>query len=420
MSKPISSICDIDAIVEGTARLTVQQAIDLYHHAPLHDLGRWATAVADRMHGDKVRTYVIDRNVNYTNVCSARCTFCAFRRDADEADAYTLDRAALHEKIGELARIGGTQVLLQGGMNPDLPIAFYEQMLRDLAERFEQVHLHAFSPPEFVEFVACFDIDGYPTPGPTRAGELSAGQFRGKLELIMQRLRDAGMKSLPGGGGEILVEHVRRRIGSTKADGRQWLDVMRTAHQLGMFTSATMMFGHIEGVADRFMHMRMIRDAQDEAVRGMWPGRYVSFIGWPFQPDNTPLGRLPRHGVEGGEPFAGDVLAERVLAGQVDPYDRAACNAAAPGAGKVLRLAGATDYLRTQALARLFFDNVHSIGSSWVTMGPKIGQIALKFGANDMGSVMMEENVVSAAGTTFCLDEALLYRLIRERRFTPA
>jgi cyclic dehypoxanthinyl futalosine synthase len=187
-----------------------------------------------------------------------------------------------------------------------------------------------------------------------------------------------------------------------------------------MFTSGTMMFGHIEGIADRVAHMQMIRDAQDQAIRGMWPGRYISFISWPFQPDNTPLGRVPVWDIESGAPFPGDVLADAVMAGDVDPHDKAACASACPQAGKRVRLAGAIDYLRTQALSRLFLDNVHSIGASWVTMGPHIGQIALKFGANDMGSVMMEENVVSAAGTTFCLNEAEICRLVRDAGYVPA
>jgi cyclic dehypoxanthinyl futalosine synthase len=193
------------------ARLTPAQAIELYHHAPLHDLGEWATRAADRCHGNAVRTYVIDRNVNYTNVCSAKCTFCAFRRGVGEDDAYVLSKEELKQKIGELADIGGTQVLLQGGMHPDLPIGFYEDMLGWLSEEFPQVHLHAFSPPEFVEFAAVFDIDGFPTPGATRAADLPRDVFIAKLEAIFKRLQAVGLKSLPGGGGEILVEHVRRR-----------------------------------------------------------------------------------------------------------------------------------------------------------------------------------------------------------------
>ncbi len=396
---------DIDAVVEGRARLTAAQALELYRDASLHDLGRWASAVCDRVHGDRVRTYVIDRNINYTNVCSARCTFCAFRRDLEDGDAYTLTREQLHEKTRELVAIGGTQVLLQGGMHPGLPIEFYEQMLRDLQAEFPGVHLHAFSPPEIVEFVAVCEIAGFPTVEPGHSHEMPAEQWQGKLEAVLRRLMDAGLASVPGGGGEIFADPVRRRIGLGKATANQWLDVMSCAHLLGMFTSATMMFGHVEGIADRIDHMSRVRDAQDRAINDNWPGRYLSFIAWPFQRENTPMGRLPLWDAESGEPFPGDVAAKGGTHEQ---------------AGKVLRMAGATDYLRTQAISRLFLDNIHSIGSSWVTMGPKIGQLALFFGANDMGSVMMEENVVSAAGTTYRLSESLICHLIRGAGFTPA
>lgn len=416
----IAERTQIEEVIEGRARLTAAQALDLYHHASLHDLGRWASRMTDRMHGNKVRTYIIDRNINYTNVCSAKCTFCAFRRDAEDADSYTLNTAELHAKIQECVDIGGTQILLQGGMHPDLPIAFYEDMLRGIKQAFPTLHVHAFSPPEFVEFVAVFDIEGFPTPGARKSEELTHDVFVAKLRVIMRRLRDAGLDSLPGGGGEILVPHVRRRIGSSKASGRQWLDVMAVAHESGMFTSGTMMFGHIEGVADRITHMQMIRDTQDDAMRHFRPGRFVSFISWPFQPDNTPLGRVAQYDYESGEPFAGDVLADLVFKGEIDTENKAACGLAVSDAGKQLRLAGASEYLRMQAISRLFFDNIHSIGASWVTMGPKIGQLGLFFGANDMGSVMMEENVVSAAGTTYCLNEASICHLIRDAGFTPA
>ena len=411
---------DIDAVVAGKRRLTPDEAMTLYHHAPLHDLGRWADAVARRIHGDDTRTFVIDRNINYTNVCSANCTFCAFYRNLDDDDAYVLDKPTLREKLSELADIGGTQVLLQGGMHPELPLSFYDDMLGWMSDEFPQIHLHAFSPPEFVEFVAVCEIDDYPTTEPGKSDELPRDAWLAKLEAIMRRLMDAGLKSLPGGGGEILVEHVRRRIGVGKATGPQWLDVMRVAHKLGMRTSATMMFGHIEGIADRMMHMNLIRDAQDEAIAGDWPGRYVSFISWPFQPDNTPLGRLREYDSATDGAFPGDVLAEAIMRGEVGGDGQAACKVVSPEAGRRLRLSGSTDYLRTQAISRLFFDNIHSIGASWVTMGPKIGQLGLSFGANDMGSVMMEENVVSSAGTTYCLNEANICRLIRDSGFTPA
>lgn len=402
---------EIDHIIEGRARLNREQALKLYYHASIHDLGRWADAVARRLHGGRVRTYVIDRNINYTNVCSAHCTFCAFRRDETEHDAYTLTTDQLHAKVRELVDIGGTQVLLQGGMHPGLPIEFYEEMLRGMKTAFPSVHLHAFSPPEIVEFVAVFELPGFPTTEPGRSDQLPDDIWHEKLEAIMRRLMAAGLDSIPGGGGEIFAREVRSRIGLGKATAEQWLAVMSCAHRLGMHTSATMMFGHIEGVADRIDHMARVRDAQDAAIAGGLPGRYVSFIAWPFQRENTPLGRLPDwypapgSGGASQSQFPGDLLAG---------------GTAHPQAGKVLRMSGATDYLRTQAIARLYMDNIHSIGSSWVTMGPKIGQLALFYGANDMGSVMMEENVVSAAGTTYCLSEPLICRLIRDAGFTPA
>ncbi len=422
-SKTLARELNIDAVIAGKARLSPADALRLYHEASMHDLGRWASAVCDRIHGggdEASRTYVIDRNVNYTNVCSARCTFCAFRRDGDEKDAYTLSTEQLHQKIRELVDIGGTQVLLQGGMHPDLAIGFYEDMLRGIKENFPGVHIHGFSPPEFVEFVAVFDIEGFPTTAPGKSHELAADVWNAKLEAILKRLMAAGLDTIPGGGGEIFPEHVRRRIGPGKADGAQWLDVMAAGHRLGMQTSATMMFGHIEGVADRVMHMAAVRDRQDEAIQKNWLGRYVSFISWPFQRENTPLGRVPDWDETSGDPFPGDVLADLVFSGKVDPHDKAACDKAIPKAGKLVRMAGASEYLRMQALSRLFLDNIHSIGASWVTMGPKIGQLGLFYGANDMGSVMMEENVVSAAGTTYCLNEPVLCQLIRDSGFVPA
>ncbi len=414
------SAIDIDAVIAGDRRLTPGEAMALYKHAPLHDLGQWSSAACERIHGDRVRTYVIDRNINYTNVCSADCTFCAFKRDLGDDDAYVLSDAQMHKKIQALVDIGGTQVLLQGGMHPELGIEHYENMLRAMKQTFPGVHVHGFSPPEFVEFIAVFGIDGFPTPGAGRSGALPHDVWQAKLDAIFDRLRAAGLDSIPGGGGEIFAHHVRRRIGIGKATAAQWLDVMSAAHRHGMFTSATMMFGHIEGVADRIHHMDLVRQRQDEAIEQDQPGRYVSFIAWPFQRENTPLGRLPEWDLESEAPFPGDVLADAVAAGTVDPADRAACASIAPMAGKRLRTAGAAEYLRMQAISRLFLDNIHSIGSSWVTMGPKIGQLALFFGANDMGSVMMEENVVSAAGTTYCLTEELLCHLIRTAGFVPA
>ncbi len=420
------------AVVRGEARLTPEQALDLFRSMPLTALGRWADARCRAIHGGSIRTYVIDRNVNYTNVCNARCTFCAFRRDGDEHDAYTLEPSQILEKIGELVAIGGTQVLMQGGMNPALPLDWYVRLLRSIKERFPRVHVHAFSPPEFIEFVHFFD-----PPGST---------LEDKLRWVMVRLRDAGLDSIPGGGGEIFAPAVRRKIGLGKCDAEAWLTTMYVAHSLGMFTSATMMFGHIEGHADRVHHMRLVREWQDRALAegsgevAEWQsgkagnsegshsatlplrhsatssparGHYVSFISWPFQRENTPLGRVKdwlSRPEDSGE-FPGDAVAR--LDGSGDPKAHAEF-------GRRVRMSGSTDYLRTQALSRLFLDNIYSIGASWVTMGPHVGQVALLHGANDMGSVMMEENVVSAAGTTYCLDEAVLCRLIRGAGFTPA
>ena len=454
---------DLSAVAAGAARLTREQALHLYRHASLHELGRWATAMANRVlregkakgagprakgqgathqgtearrhegasaetrntkHEtlcsapytlnptpyplDSLRTYIIDRNINYSNVCSANCTFCAFKRDLGDADSYVLTTQQIHDKVRGLVAIGGTQVLMQGGMHPDLPIEWYEDLLRGLKTAFPQVVLHAFSPPEFVEFVAVLKLDGCPVTAAGKSHTLPRDVWFAKLEAILHRFIAAGLDSIPGGGGEIFAEPVRKKIGLGKATADQWLDVMRVAHRLGLNTSGTMMFGHIEGIADRIDHMARIRDAQDEAISQNWPGRYLAFISWPFQRDNTPLGKVPDFDLESGEPFPGDLVAEGA-----DP-------ASVAFFAKRVRMAGATDYLRMQAISRLFFDNIHSIGSSWVTMGPKIGQLGLFCGATDMGSVMMEENVVSSAGTTYCLDEAVLCKLIRDAGYIPA
>ncbi len=404
---------NIDAVVTGRARLTLAQALELYQHASLHDLGAWASAVSARLHPEDYRTYVIDRNINYTNVCTARCTFCAFRRDHDDADSYTLDHQAIGQKISELLAIGGTQVLMQGGMNDRLPIEYYEDLLRYIKRAFPTVHVHAFSPPEFVEFERFFQMD---------------------VRDILRRFRAAGLDTIPGGGGEIFAPRVRRRIGLGKCDGQDWLRVMRVAHEEGLSTSATMLIGHLEFVRERLEHLDALRDMQDYArmlqtntrnpdtlrqIQEKWPavfaksafnpaspspspaGSYTAFIHWPFQRDNTPLGRAKEWDPAQHGPFD-ESTHEDVLR------------------GRVVRMAGADEYLRMLAIARLFLDNIPSLQSSWVTMGPKIGQLALFFGANDMGSIMMEENVVSAAGTTYSLNEREICRLIRDAGWTPA
>ncbi len=416
------------AVARGEARLTPEQGLRLYRAQSLCELGRWADARCRTLHGERLRTYIIDRNINYTNVCNAKCTFCAFKRDPGDHDAYTLSKEQIHDKIAELVAIGGTQILMQGGMNPDLKLDYYLNLLSSIREKFPKIHVHAFSPPEMIEFVHFFDPPG-------------AG-LEAKVRWVLMKLKEAGLHSLPGGGGEIFAEPVRRRIGLGKCDAEAWLTVMYTAHTLGMFTSATMMFGHVEGAADRVHHMELVRKWQDRALResgetaGM--GHYKAFISWPFQRENTPLGRVPDWGQDPSElerEFPGDALARAwdfghgaasLPAGRraadafdFEAFDREKYPTVALF-GKRVRMSGASDYLRTQALSRLYLDNIYSIGASWVTMGPHIGQVAMFYGANDMGSVMMEENVVSSAGTTYCLDEAVLCRLIRDAGFTPA
>ncbi len=406
-TSPNANILDpavMQDVAQGNLRITPEQAAQLYHEMPLPELGRWADSRCRALHGNHLRTYIIDRNINYTNICTARCTFCAFRRDGHEEDAYTLSYEELLQKVQEIVDIGGTQILMQGGMNPELPLEWYTDLLLLLREKYPQVHVHAFSPPEVIEFIHFFD-----TPGST---------VEDKIRFVLQQLKEAGLQSIPGGGGEIFAPAVREKIGLGKCNAEVWLTVMRVAHELGMNTSATMMFGHIEGINDRIHHMDLVRTWQERSINDFGlqdGGRYNAFISWPFQPDNTALGRVKEWGTAKGDdlgnPFPGDVVAK--LDGRGTKLEH-------PEFGRRLRLAGSSSYLRTQALSRLFLDNVYSIGSSWVTMGPAIGQTALFYGANDMGSVMLEENVVSAAGTTWCLDEAKLCKMIREAGFTPA
>jgi cyclic dehypoxanthinyl futalosine synthase len=390
----------------------------------MHDLGQWAHARTQVMHPEDYRTYVIDRNINYTNVCTAKCTFCAFRRDHDDDDAYTLTFEQIGEKIRELVAIGGTQILMQGGMNDRLPLHWYEDLLRYIKQNFPQIHIHAFSPPEFIEFERFFQMD---------------------VRDVIRRLKAAGLDTIPGGGGEIFAPRVRKRIGIGKCTGDDWLRVMRVAHEEGMNTSATMLIGHIEFVRERIEHMSALRDMQDYALSleawrkgelanqpysdhwfesayhraamnwpGVFPkseisnvkseipfGSYTAFIHWPFQRENTPLGRAEEWDPDTYGPFD-ESKNDDILR------------------GRVVRMAGAQEYLRMLAIARLYLDNFPSLQSSWVTMGPKIGQLALFHGANDMGSVMMEENVVSAAGTTYKLSEREICRLIRDSGWVPA
>jgi len=394
----------LQALAQGEVRLTADQALRLHTEMPLMELGRWADARCRALHGDSIRTYVIDRNINYTNVCTAKCTFCAFRRDEGDDDAYVLETDDILSKIRELEAIGGTQILMQGGMHPGLPLDWYENLLCTIRQEHPNLHVHAFSPPEMVEFVHFFDPPGT--------------SFEDKVRWVLTKLKGWGLHSVPGGGGEVFADAVRTKIGLGKCDAESWLTVMRVAHELGMNTSATMMFGHIEGYADRIHHLELVRQWQDRSIAdfsGDGGGRYMAFISWPFQRENTPLGRAKNWGEGKGDdlslPFPGDVVAQLDGSGTKDMH---------PKFGRRVRMAGASEYLRTQAISRLYLDNIWSIGASWVTMGPHIGQVALAYGASDMGSVMMEENVVSAAGTTYCLSEEVLCHLIRDAGFLPA
>ncbi len=356
------------------ARISSDDAIEMYRHCSLHELGRRAHQVTMRLHPEPYRTYVVDRNINYANYCTAKCIFCNFKADPPGMDSgrndlpsgYVLSLDEIGQKIEELLAIGGTQLLMQGGLVPAeiLPFEWYLDLLRFIKREYPGIHVHAFSPPEIHAFHEMFDMD---------VGD------------VLLRLQEAGLDSIPGGGAEILVDRVRRKIAQGKTTTEQYLNVMREAHRIGMRTSITMMFGHIETIPERIEHLQRIRDLQDET------GGFTAFINWTFQPGGTPLGRVPTH--EAGTDAAPD--------------------------GRHLVLADATEYLRMTALARLFLDNIANVQSSWVTQGVKIGQLALFFGANDMGSVMMEENVVSAAGTVFELSEAQIRQAVSEAGWTP-
>ena len=329
-------------------RLGDEEALFLFEHASLALLGEAADAVTRRLHPENYRTYNIDRNINYTNICVSGCKFCAFYRPPGHPDGYVIDYPTIFQKIEETIELGGNQILLQGGLNPSLPLSWYEELLQAVKQRFPQINIHGFSPPE-IHFLA--------------------KREKITVEEVLRRLKNAGLGSLPGGGAEILVDRVRKELKSHKVDTEGWLEVCRTWHRLGGRGSATMMFGHVETFADRVAHLRRLRDLQDET------GGFTAFICWTFQPKNTALSHLRKH--------------------------------------------GAYDYLRTLAISRLYLDNFANIQASWVTQGAALGQLSLRFGANDMGSLMIEENVVAAAGTRFRTSESELRQLITQAGYVP-
>lgn len=334
-------------------RVELAEALRL-SHLPLDDLG----ALADRRRqlarsaaydgrGNEIVTYIVDRNINYTNVCNVYCKFCAFYRTERDADAYVITLDEIDRKIEETIALGGTQILMQGGHHPKLSLQWYLDLLSHIKSKFPQINIHGFSPSEFIHFREVFNLP---------------------LEEIISQFKQAGLGSIPGGGGEILVDRVRKRIAPLKAMSNEWLEVMDVAHRLGLNSSATMMFGHVETVEDRIEHLERLR-AQQDKTKG-----FTAFICWTFQAEHTRL-RAPT--------------------------------------------VGAHEYLRTQALGRIYLDNFPSVQSSWVTQGQDIGQVALTYGANDLGSIMIEENVVSQAGTTFRMTVADMQRLITELGYEP-
>jgi cyclic dehypoxanthinyl futalosine synthase len=335
-------------------RISVEDA-RLLSLFPLEELGVLATvrrnqakAKAYDGRGREIVTYIVDRNINYTNVCNVYCKFCAFYRTEKDNDHYVLSLEQIDQKLDELSAVGGVQILMQGGHHPKLSFQWYLDLLHHIRSKYPHINIHGFSPPEFQHF---------------------AETFRMPLREVIAQFKEAGLGSIPGGGGEILVDRVRKKIAPLKCSSDAWLEVMQIAHELGLRSSATMMFGHVETMSDRIEHLERIRTQQDQT------GGFTAFICWTFQPEHTVL--------------------------------------------KIRHPAGVAEYLRTQALARIFLDNVENIQSSWVTQGPGIGQVALNYGANDFGSVMMEENVVSSAGTTFRLNAEQIESLIRDAGYEP-
>ena len=336
----------LDRILDGE-RLSQEDALILLESRELAAIGSAANQITQRLHPESYRTYNIDRNINYTNICTAVCDFCAFYRTPKSGDGYVLPRTELLEKVRETVELGGNQILMQGGLHPTLTLEWYEALLQDIKREFPSVNIHGFSPPELHHF--------------TKVNKLP-------IRTVLEHLKEAGLGSIPGGGAEILVDRVRSEITRGKVMTDEWLNVMRVWHELGGVSTVTMMFGHVETLAERVEHLERVRQLQDE-THG-----FTAFICWTFQPDNTQLANIPP--------------------------------------------TGAFEYLKTQAVARLYLDNIPNIQSSWVTQGLKIGQLALAYGANDMGSLMLEENVVAEAGTVHFLTLDQIRSAIEEYGYT--
>ena len=342
----MSSLQDIKQKVLNGDRINEAESLILFQEGNLYDLGFLADFIRKKKHPNPIVTYVIDRNINYTDICVSACKFCAFYKAPENPEGTVISFEELEEKIAETKQLRGTQILLQGGLHPDKPLEFYEEMLRFIKKI--GIHIHGFSPPEICHFAKLSDI--------------SAAE-------VIDRLKEAGLDSIPGGGAEILSDRVRGEVAPRKCSADEWIDVMRQAHLQGMRTTATMMFGHIESLEERFEHLDRIRTLQDET------SGFTAFIPWPFQPDNTVLSEIQK--------------------------------------------ATAHSYLKMLAWSRIVLDNFDNIQASWVTQGPKIAQVALFFGANDFGSTMIEENVVAAAGVSFRLSENEIRNLVEGAGFIP-
>lgn len=337
-------------------RLNVEDAIALFESDEVEKIGEAANVIMKRMHPEPITTFVIGRNINYTNVCDVYCRFCAFYRRPGSDEGYVLPDELIFQKIKETEEVGGTEILMQGGTNPNLPFSYYTDLLRGIKERFPNITMHSFSPAEIMKMK-----------------EVSDGL---SLEEVVRQIHEAGLDSLPGGGAEILDDRTRRKISRQKGSWRDWMDVMQTAHRIGMNTTATMVIGFGETMEERALHLQRVRDAQDECIQNGYDSEgFLAFIPWTFQPDNTNLKK------ERQTPEA---------------------------------------YLKTVAISRLFLDNIKNIQSSWVTMGPEVGKLSLRYGCNDFGSTMIEENVVSAAGATHKVNIHSILDLIRETGNVPA
>lgn len=349
----------IDAILNKALqgeRLTVEDTIALFESNEVEKMGHTANIIMERMHPDPIATFVIGRNVNYTNVCDVYCRFCAFYRRPGSDEGYVLPDEVIFQKIQETIDVGGTEILMQGGTNPNLPFSYYTDLLRAIKQRFPEITMHSFSPAEIQKMVVVSD-------------GLS-------LEEVVRQIHEAGLDSLPGGGAEILDDRTRRKISRLKGSWTEWMDVMKTAHKVGMNTTATMVIGLGESMEERALHLHRVRDAQDECIRNGYDSEgFLAFIPWTFQPDNTNL-KLDRQSPE--------------------------------------------EYLKTVAISRITLDNIKNFQSSWVTMGPEVGKLSLQYGCNDFGSTMIEENVVSSAGATHKVNIGSILKLIRETGKIPA